>query len=91
VKHRLLGIIGPGRGPWISTSSLTSPKAKIIGLKDGVVRVICGHSPDAEDTQCVEIGVCGMHEVPEARFMRVEYDGPNLIVCTLHGVAVAIS
>lgn len=92
MANRILGIIGPGRGPWIFTSSLVSPRAKVIGLKNGIVRVFSSHSLEADAEElCTEIGVCGRHEIHAAPYMRVEYDGPDLIVCTLHGSAVATS
>lgn len=89
MSNRILGMIGPGKGPWINTQFLPNPRAKLIGLLTGKVRVIMSHDMLA-DHHVVEIESCGLHKLVDAPFMRVEYDGSDMIVCTLHGAKVAV-
>ena len=83
-------MIGPGKGPWINTQSLPNPRAKLAGLVAGTVRVFMSNDM-LEDHGMVEMDACGLHQLVAAPFMRVEYEGKDLIVCTLHGSAVAVS
>ncbi len=82
-------MIGPGKGPWINTQFLPNPRAKLVGLLNGTVRVIMSDDMLA-DLHVVEIEVSGLHKLKPSPFMRVEYEGKDLIVCTLHGSAVAV-
>ncbi len=82
-------MIGPGKGPWINTQFLPNARAKLIGLESGKVRVFMSQDM-VEDSHVVEIGSCGLHKLIDAPFMRVEYEGSDLIVCTLHGAKVAV-
>lgn len=72
------------------TTMLNRPRAKVIGLTTGVVRVIAAQTTGGSEETVTEIGACGLHRVHEAPYMRVEYDGSDLIVCTLHGAKVAV-
>lgn len=77
MANRIMGLVGPGQGPWIQTHVLEGLRVKVTGLVDGVVKVIFLSSE-------IALYENGIHQVVEDEPMaKVEYDGPDTsMVCT---------
>lgn len=86
MANRIMGLVGPGQGPWIQTHVLTGLRVKISGLTQGWVRVVFLEG-------YMDIFQNGWHNVSKDEPMcKVEYDGPDKsMVCTfLSGATRAV-
>lgn len=83
MAEAILGLVGPGKGPKVFVSGLGQRlRARVTGLKDGVVKVFCG------ENQTHEITENGVHQifVPEDHFVCVHYEGKSpSMICTFIG------
>lgn len=92
--QRRVALIGSGQGPWISTQGLKEPRAKVTGMKAGgrlYVLMSPHEEPGASENVILAIVENGVHELHEAKWMRVDCDGggKNVICDILTRKAVA--
>lgn len=82
MSDRILGIIGPGLGPKVSTARMKRPLLKVVGMKEGMVTVHYGKKGESVK-QCVN--ACGVYPLLPSEHMTVEYEGESKsAVCTIH-------
>ena len=78
MAEKVLGLAGPGRGPWVCTANLKNPHARIVGLASGTVRIfgsIAGRDHDSEEV--CELDSNGRHPLRFFPFLRVVYEGAD--------------
>lgn len=83
MAEAILGLVGPGAGPKVFVSGLGKRlRARVTGLKDGVVKICCG------EAQVHEITENGVHVIfePSDHFVCVNYEGKSpTMICTFIG------
>lgn len=87
MANRVMGLAGPGSGPWIHTHELPDLMIRIAGLKRGIVKVVFLSGPDKTFTQN------GSYRLGDQPMCKVEYDGPDVaMICTfISGAGRAVS
>lgn len=93
MADKVLGLAGPGRGPWVCTANLRNPQARITGLASGSIKIfgsVAGKDHDAE--LVTELDCDGRHPLKFFPFLKAVYDtGTSKMILTFcEGVRSAV-
>jgi hypothetical protein len=85
MSERILGLVGSGKGPFISTKVLGSRvAARVTGLKKGSVTVEVSETIEHGTSELHHLAENGIHEIKPGSYMRVFCDDGNpSMICTL--------
>jgi gentisate 1,2-dioxygenase len=74
---KMIALVGPGSGPQMRTEGMPNLHARILNIKDGVVKVLAGERE-------FEFREAGVYPLPDSPWVSFSHDGSSRsLICTL--------
>lgn len=77
MADKMIGLVGPGKGPQMRTHGMKNLHTRILNIKDGAVKILAG-------SQEFEFSEAGVYSLPDSPWVSFSHNGTSRhLICTL--------